>query len=48
MSRYLINPEGEFMAFYGQDELAPMMVPKIEAQIWEAKKRKFWRSIGLL
>lgn len=45
---YLINPDGEFVAFYGQDTLAPMMVPKIEEHVWMSKKRAFWQSLGLL
>ena len=45
---YLINPKGEFVAFYGQDVLAESMVPKITDQIWEWKKRSFYQSIGVL
>ena len=45
---YLLNPEGEFVAFYGQEVLAGEMIPKIETQIWEYRKRAFWQSLGLL
>jgi cytochrome oxidase Cu insertion factor (SCO1/SenC/PrrC family) len=45
---YLLNPEGEFVAFYGQEELAATMIPKVENQIWEYRKRAFWKSVGLL
>lgn len=45
---YLLNPEGEFVAFYGQEELAATMIPKVETQIWEYRKRAFWKSLGLL
>ena len=43
---YLINPEGEFVAFYGQEELAATMIPKVENQIWEYRKRAFWQSLA--
>lgn len=36
------------MAFYGQEELAATMIPKVENQIWEYRKRAFWKSVGLL
>ena len=36
------------MAFYGQEELAATMIPKVEKQIWEYRKRAFWQSLGLL
>jgi len=45
---YLINPDGNFVAFYGQAVEAEDMVKKISEHIWEAKKRSFWQWLGLL
>lgn len=49
---YLINPEGEFVAFYGQEDPETgnnnmeHVITKMKNQLWEYKKLNFWQKIS--